>query len=158
MTRWFVISAFFAAAVGAGACAHKTIPRTAIEDTEENREIYRLVQAYEQALESLDADAVLALVSPNFYENNGNTDDADDYDFYGLKDNLAEDFRRTRTLQLDLRVDAIEVKEDEAFAELFYRIRAQNEYPSGLKWETGSDRTRLQLERIDGKWLIVAGL
>ncbi len=158
MSRWF--SSLFVSIVLAGvsACAHKTIPSTSIEDTEENREIFRLVRAYEQALESLDADAVLALVSPNFYENNGNTDDGDDYDFYGLKDNLARDFQRTRTLQLDLRVDAIEVEKDEAFAELFYRIRAQNEYPSGLKWETGSDRTRLRLERIDGKWLIVAGL
>ena len=141
-----------------GACAHDKIPRTSIDDTDENREIYRLVKAYEQAMESLDADAVLALVSPNFYENNGNTDDADDYDYYGLKDNLARDFPRTRRLKLDVRVDAIEVNEDQAFAELYYQIQAQNEYPSGLKWETNRDRTRLRLERIDGKWLIVAGL
>ncbi|MEL7372265.1 MAG: hypothetical protein AAFN74_25290 [Myxococcota bacterium] len=155
MSRWF-FTMVLAALVGA--CAHDKIPRTQIDDTDENREIFRLVKAYEQALESLDADAVLALVSPNFYENNGNTDDRDDYDFFGLKDNLKRDFQRTRTLQLDLRVDAIEVKEDTAFAELYYQIRAQNEYPSGLKWETGSDRTRLRLERIDGKWLIMAGL
>ena len=157
MSRWSSLLVL-PVVLSLAACAHNKIPRTEIDDTDENREIYRLVKAYERALESLDADAVLALVSPNFYENNGNTDDSDDYDFYGLKDNLAEDFKRTRKIQLDLRVDAIEVEEDQAFAELFYRIRAQNEYPSGLKWETGSDRTRLKLERIDGKWLIVAGL
>ena len=157
MSRWF-FRVLSVVVFGLAGCAGSMIPRTSIEDTDENREIYQLVQAYEQALESLDADAVIALVSPNFYENNGNTDDADDYDFYGLKDNLKRDFSRTRTLQLDLRVDAIEVDDDEAFAEVYYQIRAQNEYPSGLKWETGADRTRLRLERIDGKWLIVAGL
>ncbi len=158
MSRWFYIFVLPVALGWLGACAHDKIPRTDIDDTDENREIYRLVQAYEQALENLDADALLALVSPNFYENNGNLDDEDDYDYYGLKDNLKVDFERTRTMQVEFRVDAIEVNEDQAYAEVFYQIRAQNEYPSGLKWETGADRTRLQLERIDGKWLIVAGL
>lgn len=158
MSRWSLMLVLPLVFASLAACAHSKIPRTSIDDTEENREIYRLVLEYERALENLDADAVLALVSPNFYENNGNTDDNDDYDYYGLKDNLARDFQRTRALQLDLRIDVIEVEEDRAFAELYYSIRAQNEYPSGLKWETGSDRTRLQLERLDGKWLIIAGL
>jgi hypothetical protein len=142
-----------------GACAHAKIPRTDIDDTEENRAILEIVEEYKRAVEALDTDAVLALVSPRFYEDNGNTDADDDYDFDGLRQGLAEDFKRTKALQLDVRVDAIEVEEDgAAFAELYYQIRAQNEYPSGLKWETNSDRTRLRFERADGKWLIVAGL
>ncbi len=152
--RWLVLAPF----ILLSACAHAKIPRTTIDDTEENREIIKLVEQYHEALESLDADAVLSMVSPRFYEDNGNTNDADDYDYDGLKVQLTEDFKRTRALHLDVRVDAVEVKESEAYAELYYRIRAQNEYPSGVKWETGSDRTRLRFERADGKWLIVAGL
>lgn len=152
--RWLILAPF----VLLSACAHAKIPRTEIDDTEDNRAIIKLVEQYHEALESLDADAVLAMVSPRFYEDNGNTNDADDYDYDGLRNQLVEDFKRTKALHLDVRVDAIEVEESEAYAELYYRIRAQNEYPSGVKWETGSDRTRLRFERADGKWLIVAGL
>ena len=158
MSRWFFVFVLIVAPAALGACAHGKIPRTSIDDTDENREIFRIVQAYEEAFENLDADALLSLVSPNFYENNGNTNDADDYDFTGLKHNLRKDFQRTRRVQLELRIDAIEVEEDRAFAEVYFQIRAQNEYPSGLKWQTTNDRTRLRFERMDGKWLIVAGL
>ncbi len=146
--------------IGLCACAHDKIPLTNIDDTDENREILDVVKEYHKALESLDADAVLHLVSPRYFEDNGNLDAADDYDFEGLRKTLQEDFKRTRALKVNIRVDAIEVDDeaDRAWAELYYQIHAQNEYPSGLKWETGSDRTRIRFERVGGKWFIIAGL
>lgn len=141
------------------ACAHAKIRNTDIDDTQDNRDVLALVEEYKKAVESLDPDAVLALVSPDFYEDNGNTDSADDYDLKGLKSNLREMFGRTKTMQLVLRVDAVEVAKDSAFAELYYELRAHNEYPSGTKWDTASDRTRLQLVRAPGgPWRIVAGI
>ena len=142
------------------ACAHSKIRDTEIDDTDENREVLALVEEYRRAVESLDADAVLALVSPDFfYEDNGNTDSSDDYDYSGLKDSLRQSFERTRAIQLRLRVDAVEVKKDSAFAELYYEYRAHNQYPSGPKWDTGTDRTRLRLVRNpEGQWRIAAGL
>jgi hypothetical protein len=147
-------------ALGIVGCAHDKIPLTNIDDTEENREILDVVKEYHKALESLDADALLHLVSPRYFEDNGNLESADDYDFEGLRKSLAEDFRRTRALKVDIRVDMVEVDEDagKAWAELYYRIHAQNEYASGLKWESESDRTRLRFERVENKWLIIAGL
>lgn len=142
-----------------GACAHSKIPDTNIDDTEENREVLDLVERYHRAVEALDPDAVLSLVSRDFYEDNGNTDSSDDYDYYGLEEGLRDSFERTKRMQLVLRVDAVEVEEDDAFAELYYEFRAQNEYPSGLKWETGTDRTRLILVRAPGgDWKIRGGL
>lgn len=146
-------------ALGLGACAHAKIPETEIDDTPDNRAVLQLVEDYQNAMEALDADAVLALVSPSFYEDNGNTDSADDYDYDGLKTVLAESFERTRAMQLILRVDDIEVEEESAFAELRYEYRAQNDYPSGLKWDTGSDRTRLRLQKApNGAWRIISGI
>jgi hypothetical protein len=144
----------------AGACAHGKIPLTNIDDTEENRAILDLVKEYHRALENLDAAAVLSLVSPRYYEDNGNTDARDDYDFAALRQSLEDDFKRTKALKLNIRVDAIEVDDEaaSAWAELYYQIHANNEYPSGTKWESGSDRARIRFERIDGRWLIVAGL
>ena len=148
----------FAACVGLSACAGKLIPRTSILDTDDNRAILDVVEDYHRALEQLDADALLAVVSPRYYEDNGNTDESDDYDYEGLRKQLAEDFQRTKAMKLDLRIDAIEVEDDRAFAELYYKIHAHNAYPAGLQWDTGSDRTRLRFERADGRWLIIAGL
>jgi hypothetical protein len=142
-----------------GACAHTKIPKTEIDDTPENREILNLVEEYTRAIEHRDASALLAMVSPRFYEDNGNTDRSDDYDYNGLRAALPEDFQRTKAMQLQIRVDDIKVDDDSAYAEVYYTYRAQNEYPSGLQWDTGSDRTRLRFEKQgDGKWLIVGGL
>ena len=147
-------------ALGMIGCAHNKIPLTNIDDTEENREILAIVKEYHKALESLDADAILSLVSPRYFEDNANLESADDYDFEGLRKMLREDFGRTKAMKVNIRVDAIEVDDEaeRAWAELYYQVHAQNEYPSGLKWESGSDRTRLRFERVQGKWLIVAGL
>ena len=111
-----------------------------------------------QAVERMDVAAVMALVSPRFYEDNGNVDTSDDYDYKGLETNLRANFEHTKAIQLMLRVDDVKVDADEAYAELYYQIRAHADYPSGPKWETGSDRTRLRFEKVDDRWLIVAGL
>jgi hypothetical protein len=65
-------------ALGLVGCAHDKIPLTNIDDTEENREILQVVQEYHKALESLDADAILQLVSPRYFEDNGNLEANDD--------------------------------------------------------------------------------
>lgn len=145
---------------GLSACAHGRIGMTEIRDTPENRAILGLVDEYQRAMESLDADAILALVSPDYYEDSGNTDPSDDYDRAGLAAHLRDEFRRTRAMHVEVRVENIEVQKEEgvAFAELYYNFRAQHEYPAGTKWETGSDRTRLTLERIGDRWLIKSGL
>ena len=143
----------------ASACAHGKIGDTSIDNTSENREILALIDTYQQAVERLDADAVLELVHPSFYEDNANTDSGDDYDYAGLQANLRKSFATTDAMQLILRVDSVEVKDDEAFAELQYEYRAHNTYPAGAKWETGTDRTRLHLVRSrKGPWRIIAGL
>ena len=122
-------------------CAHSKIPNTNIADTVENRAILSIVENYAQAMESLDSDAVLSLVSPRYYEDNGNSDKSDDYDFEELKVKLAEDFKRTKKIQLELRVDEIVIEEQKAYAYIFYTYRAQSVYPSGTKWNTDSDRS-----------------
>jgi hypothetical protein len=145
-------------AAGLSACAHDPIPGTTVEDTAENREILKVVEAYQQAIEHRDSEALMALVSPRFFEDNGNTDRTDDYDYRGLKSSLPRDFSRTKAMQLVVRVDDVRVNEDTAYAEIFYSYRAQSEYPSGLQWDSGSDRARIRLQKSDGRWLIVAGL
>ena len=145
-------------AISAIGCAHSKIPQTNIDDTPENREILEIVTTYKNAMESLDADAIISLVSPRYFENNGNTDRGDDYDYAQLREQLARDFDRTKRIQLLLRIDNIVVEEDKAYAYIQFTYRAQSEYPAGMKWKTDSDKTRIEFENSDGKWLIIAGL
>lgn len=152
--RWLTMLALLTTV----ACAHAKIPSTEIDDTPANREILNLVEEYAHAIEQRDAEAVLAMVSKRYYEDNGNTDRSDDYDYEGLKSNLRKDFDRTHAMQIEVRVDDIKVEEDTAYAEIYYTYRAQNEYPSGLQWDTGNDRTRLEFRKEDGRWMIIAGL
>lgn len=143
-----------------GACAHSKIPTTNIDDTPENREILDLVGAYHRAVEGRDADAVLAMVSKRFYEDNGNTDRSDDYDYQQLAESLPKDFERTKTMQLEIRVDDIEIDDEEetAHAFIFYTVRGNAEFPTGTKWKTTTDRARITFTREDKTWKIISGL
>src|SRR5262249_35279607 len=152
-----VIGAALAFSAVSASCAHSKIPQTNIDDTQDNREIWNILETYQKAVESRDADALIALISPRYYEDNGNTDRSDDYDYNGLRTSLPKDFSRTKAMQLELRVDDIQVEEDKAFAEVYYTYRAQSEFPSGLQWDTGADRTRLRFEKTNGKWLLTGG-
>lgn len=142
------------------ACAHGKIPGTEVEDTDLNREILKLVEAYTRALESRDAEAILEMVSPRFFEDNGNTSRDDDYDYAGLEKTLREDFAKTKAIQMEVRVDRIEVDDDETRADAFimYTVRGHAELPSGSQWKTGTDRSRLRFERQGGKWMIISGI
>mgnify|MGYP002397210051 CR=1 FL=1 len=139
-------------------CAHGTIENSDIKDTEENRAIVAAVQDYKDAMESLDADAVLSLLSESYYEDNANISENDDYDYAQLQQKLHAEFDRTEVLKLTIRVDAVEVEDSTAWAEVYYDLRARLSYPSGIKWETASDRTRLRFKYEQERWKLVSGL
>lgn len=157
MLRSHLVLAGFMAAVLTG-CAHSKIPNTTIDDTKDNRAILEIVDAYHSAMENRDADAILALVSDDFYEDNGNTDRNDDYGKAQLAETLRSEFEKTEQLQLGLKVEDIVVSEDRAQAFVQYNLRARTDFPSGKKWKTSSDRSRMTLVRVGDKWLIISGL
>lgn len=156
VVRWFAVSLFSLVA----ACAHNKIPTTNIDDTEENRQILDLVRNYHRAVESRDAEAVLAMVSKRFYEDNGNTDRTDDYDYEQLRQSLPQDFERTKAMQLEIRVDEIVVEDEEqiAHAFIYYTVRGHAQFPTGTKWKTSTDRARLTFTREGDQWKIISGL
>ena len=156
--RLGAVSLLAACALVSTACAHSKIPGTEIDDTDENQELLDVISAYTRAVESRDADAVLAMVSPRYFEDNGNTDRTDDYDYQGLADTLKADFEHTKTLQLEVRVDDIKVKDDTAEAFILFNVRGHADLPSGALWKTLTDRARMRFERQGKKWLILSGI
>ncbi len=150
--------ALLPAALLLAACATHRIPGTDVTDTEENRAIYAVVKGYSEALQRRDAAALLALVSPEYFDNGGSADPADDLDFARLEQSLPADLGRLESLRVEIQVRNIVVDGGTAVAELWsdgwYRIQT----PQGIVPRRDQDLHRMRLARIDGAWKIVGGL
>lgn len=82
-----------------GGCATGRIPNTDLPDSTENRALVNFCERYRRAVESKDARTLLALASPNYYEDAGTPRGEDDYGFEGLQRLLtawADDVREVR--------------------------------------------------------------
>jgi hypothetical protein len=146
------------AALLLAACAAHRIPGTEIADTEDNRAVMAVVQAYSDALQRRDAAALLALASPDYFDNGGTADPADDLDFARLEQTLPADLGRLESLRVQIQVRNVMVEKDTAVAELWsdgwYRIQT----PQGVVPRRDQDLHRMRLARRDGVWKIVAGM
>ncbi|MBN2362185.1 MAG: nuclear transport factor 2 family protein [Deltaproteobacteria bacterium] len=152
--------AFFALALLAWAvsCKPTLLPNSDVEDTAANRELYDVVESYRLAMESRDADRVMALVAKDFFDTSGTENPADDYGYPELASRLKEDFGRTSALRLDIHLKSIEIKEDVALIEYRFQSRAHVKFPVGDQWITNTDVNRMRLKRADDGWRIASGL
>jgi len=140
------------------ACAAHRIDGTDVVDTPDNRAVFGVVQAYAEALQRRDAAGMLALVSPDYFDNAGTADPADDMDFARLEQTLPTDLARLESLRVDIQVRRIVVEDDSAIAEIWsdgwYRIQT----PQGVVPRRDQDLNRMKLARRDGAWKIISGL
>lgn len=134
------------------------IPGTYVENTTENREVADAVETYRQALESRDDKRVLRLVSSEYFEDNGNSDPVDDYDFNGLQQHMQDDFKRVAQLKVSVRLLRVVVDGDRAHADYRFQVRSLVTFPAGDQWLTRTEDNRLSFRRESGSWKIVAGL
>ncbi len=146
------------AALAAVGCSPHLIPGTNIESTKDTRAVYDVVLAFRQAMEKRDVPAVLALVSPTYFDTAGTPDPADDLDRAGLEASLAKEFARTDGVKLDVTIRRIEVVGDEAQAEIFYDSYYRVQTPGRTVPRRDSDVHRIRLQKIGDVWKIVSGL
>src|SRR5688572_23263364 len=74
--------------LGLTACIHGYIPGTRIRNSRANREVVEVVNKLRDALQRRDADTILSLVSPSYFETNGTADPRDDYGYEELRDRI----------------------------------------------------------------------
>jgi hypothetical protein len=160
-SRFAFIALVMASAVG---CKPDLIPGTKLEDTGENRAIADFMENYRKAMEARSAEAVLALVAEDFFEDNGNSSQDDDYGIEKLRADLARNFEHTAVIQLRLELQHAEPAEDDGNTKVYYRYlqRALLKLPAGSRWVSQSDVNRIVLRQkgdsYDDGFLIVAGL
>jgi ketosteroid isomerase-like protein len=140
------------------ACSPRRIPGTGIPDNEDTRAITRVIEKYRQAVEARDAAAVLAQVSPRYFDDAGTPDPSDDLDYARLAKSLPADLARVDSVRMELRVTDITVEKDKAQAYLrfdtWYRIATR----SGEVAKAQNDVNRVNLVREKDGWKIVSGL
>lgn len=151
----FVLLGAFAAA----GCSHALIEGTRVRDTPENRAVLDVVAAMQSALEAKSADQLLTIVSPNYFEDMGTADPADDFGYDQLKTKiLPESFAAAREVHVAIEVHDVVVDGEHAWADVRYSSRAWLNVPGGDKWDTRRELNRIELAQVDGAWLIVSGL
>jgi hypothetical protein len=146
------------AAVSLAACAPSLIPGTGVDNTLENQEVYGVIRTYVEAMQKKDAAAVLDLVDPQYYDGAGTPLPDDDLDRAGLERFLAADFAKVDTYRLELSVRKIEVKGDQATADVVYDNYFRVMTPAGGIPKRESDLHRMWFRRVDKRWFILSGL
>jgi hypothetical protein len=147
-----------ALALLAAACAPRLIPGTEIKSTPDTRAVYDVVMKYREALEKRDVPAILALVSPAYYDTAGTPDPADDLDRARLEQSLTAELAKTDSVKVNFTLRRIEVNGDEAVAEIFYDTFYRVKTPTTTVPRRDSDVQRLNLKRVEGQWRFVSGL
>lgn len=141
-------------------CGTSYIANTTIPDTDENRSVWDRVMLYRKAVETRDADALLAMVSRQYYENAETTDDpTDDYGYDELRDIVIADFRdNVLDVQYRLLMRRIEVDDNRAYADFEYYYNFKYVEGGVTAWKPKNDFNRLEFARENGTWMIVGGL
>lgn len=153
-----VIGALAFAALGAG-CAPSLIPGTEIQDTRVNRVLLLQIEHYRKAVEHRDATAILAMVSPSYYDERGHPDDPSyHWDYARLAKELPKKLGKVKDVRLEINVRHITVKDDKARAAYFYTENYIATLPSGEVPEHEADIDRMEFQREGERWLITKGL
>lgn len=160
MSRSLLVAGLALMALAAPGCKSAMIEDTDIPDTVDTRAIYDRVMEYRVAMEARDVDAILAMVSRDYYENAGTTDrDTDDYGYDTLRDVVLPKLRTNiKAVQYRLLMRRIEVSKDHATADFEYFYRFKYVEGGHEAWTQKNDFNRLEFAREAGRWMIVSGL
>jgi hypothetical protein len=143
----------------AAACAPSMVPGTEIPDNHENRELLKQVEIYRQAIERKDAQAVLDMVSPTYYDTRGHPDDPSfHWDYARVKTELPERLAQVKELRLEIVPRRIEIKKDRALVSYLFTQDFIAVLPTGELPKHESELNRMEFQRVNKKWLITRGL
>jgi hypothetical protein len=143
----------------AGACSPALIPGTQIEDTPTNRVLLGQIELYRQAVERRDTDAIIAMVSPTYFDVRGHPSDPSmHWNYERLKAELPADFAKVKDLRLELNLRSIKVDRDHAAVTYYMNEAFTKQMPSGDVPDRKSDLNRMEFQLIDGRWMITRGL
>lgn len=144
-----------ASASAAPACTPECLGGTRIPGTDENRAVLAFCEVYRRAVEALDVETLLALASPRYFEDGGNSDPSDDIDREGLEKFLRRGFTSLRAVRYEFRYRDIRREGDVVV--VAYTYAGSFELQGGDTKRLLADN-ELRLERRGDSFLILGGM
>jgi hypothetical protein len=141
------------------ACEAALIPNTRIEDTGDNRDVVEFIEKYRLAIETRNANALLALASQNYFDDMGTPGGTDDIDYDGLKQGLGrlrEEVLGAR-YQISYRAVTFDT-ESRVLVDMLYTGWFRINTSEGPVWKRRLEPHRIVLAREDGHLRIVSGM
>lgn len=165
MMRFRFIRFIFATFVVISLCACKPrlLPDSSIVDTKENRAVTEFMNTYRQAIVAKDIDAIMALIAPDYYEDNaGRIKESSAYGYSKLREKLETAFSHTGDLTLMLHIQHVQRLGSMFEVVYYFNEQGQLNFPAGTEWVATADVNRMML-RMKGASLkdgleIVSGL
>ena len=140
------------------ACSHNTIPGTSVRDDPQNRAVLQVLANYKEAMEARDANALISLAAPGYFDKGDPARPGDAHDLEGLRKSVPRDFKGVRALKLDIDIRNLKIEGDRAQVDFFGVMRYAVAVPNGEKWFTESDDQRMKFVRIGNEWKIASGM
>jgi hypothetical protein len=140
------------------ACSHNLIPGTNIPDDPQNRAVLDVFGRYKEAMETRDANAVLSLAAPAYYDPGDTSRAKAPIDLAALQKRLPADLGKLTGLKLEISVKDMKVEGDKANIDYFQVLRYAVKTPSGETWRSESDDARMRFVRVAQGWKIASGL
>ncbi|MEX1366713.1 MAG: hypothetical protein AB1Z98_26540 [Nannocystaceae bacterium] len=144
-----------------------SIPGTEIPDTEENRDILRVLERYRTAFVRRDAAGVLSTAHPSYYDPAGTDDPTDDIEYSELGPILRERLAQLEAIRFTIDYLEVNVVQDRAVVKVW--IDASFQLRSIVGGQDGDvrvegrhtrkqDHAMFELVRDSGAWRITRGL
>lgn len=139
-------------------CSKNYIPNTEIEDNEFHREIIGFCERYRRAVENMNIGLIMSLASPRYFDNSGTISGDDDMDRSGLEEILKTRFKAIDALRYEIKYLEIYEKDGLYCIELTYTMSFKYTVGGRTQWANKTADNRIELERVDGGYLIVSGM
>ena len=144
--------------IGLFGCHTRYIPNTSVESTDFNRSVIAFCERYRHAVEEMNMGLVLALASPRYFDNNGTPLGDDDIDKVGLEDFLHGQFSHVKAIRYEFKYRDVYKEDMKVCVDYTYTVSFQFVLDGKLKWSNKTADNRLELESVDGGFLILSGM
>jgi hypothetical protein len=119
------------------------------------QEAIAVCEQYRKAVEARDADALIALASPSYYEDGGNDDPSDDIDYAGLRAYLLSTFGAAEAVRYSIDYRDVRQEGNRVLVSVVYSAGYK---VAGKGWVHQTEANELVLERRGGNLLFVSGM
>lgn len=155
------------ALVPAGCKKDQVIPGTEIPDTDENRDILRVLERYRTAFVRKDAAGILATAHPTYFDTSGTDDPSDDIQYEQLGPILRERMAQLDSVRFTIDYLEVNVTKDRAVVRVWidasFRLKSIVDADTGDPRVEGrhtrkQDHAMFELLMESGAWRITRGL